>query len=153
MDQSTNRGRYDFTDEDLTALGLGSNSSGNLGTSIINILTSPATNSMPCGRTIHVSLNGSSYSIYADGTIYETDRSGTSMDGVYIDRASHRISYTRGPNSRGDSVYGVNQYLYGEISPADVISGYIDVTTSIVPLRNYICTIQLINKELVVVPY
>lgn len=148
------RGRYEFNDEDLTALGVGPNSSGNLGTSIITVFTSPTSNAMPYDRDISIRLiKGNTIGQYIDGTIYETNRHGTSPDGVYIDRASRQISYVRGPNSTSSSTYSINQYLFSDVPLTDITGGYIEVAVKSDLLRGYDCTIQLMNKELVVVPY
>ena len=87
------------------------------------------------------------------GPIYETNRHGTSPDGVYIDRASRKISYVRGPNSTSSSTYSINQYLFSDVPLTDITGGYIEVAVKSDLLRGYDCTIQLMNKELVVVPY
>lgn len=143
-------GTYEFTDEDLTALGLGPSSSGNMGTSIITVTTDMQ--AVPHSRNITVSLKGSSDSIFAAGTIYETNKIGPDADGVYIDRASHLISYTRGTYNGARGGYVVNQYLFGEIPPIEVVSGYIQVSgPSSMDNRNV--NIQLMNKELVLMPY
>ena len=148
------RGTYEFTDEDLAALGVGPNSSGNLGTSIITVLTAPTSNAMAYDRDISIRLiKGDTVGQYIDGIICETNRHGTSPDGLYIDRASRQISYVRGPNNTSSSTYSINQYLYSDVPLTDITGGYIEVAVKSDLLRGYDCTIQLMNKELVVVPY